>query len=47
VETINEACRLQVDEISFMTGMQWKANWKMKSEPCVTLRKPPVLVEPR
>ena len=41
VETINEACRLRVDEISFMTGMQWKANWKMKGEPCVTLRKPP------
>lgn len=40
VETINEACRLRVDEISFMTGMQWKANWKMNSEPCVTLRKP-------
>ena len=41
VETINEACRLRVDEISFMTGMQWKANWKMKSEPCFTMRKPP------
>lgn len=41
VETIQEACRLRVDEISFMTGMQWKANWKMKGEPCVTLRKPP------
>jgi hypothetical protein len=40
VETINEACRLRVNEISFMTGMQWKANWKMKGEPCVTLRKP-------
>ena len=40
VETIQEACRLRVDEISFMTGMQWKANWKMKSEPCVTMRKP-------
>ena len=40
VETIQEACRLRVDEISFMTGMQWKANWKMKSEPCLTLRKP-------
>jgi hypothetical protein len=24
-----------------MTGMQWKANWKMKSEPCTTMRKPP------
>jgi hypothetical protein len=41
VETIQEACRLRVDEISFMTGMQWKADWKMKSEPCLTLRKPP------
>jgi len=41
VETIQEACRLRVDEISFMTGMQWKANWKMKGEPCLTLRKPP------
>jgi len=41
VESINEACRLRVDEISFMTGMQWKANWKMKGEPCVTMRKPP------
>ncbi|MEQ8207335.1 MAG: GNAT family N-acetyltransferase [Woeseia sp.] len=40
VETINEACRLRVDEISFMVGMQWKANWKMKSEACNTLRKP-------
>ena len=41
VETIREACRLRVDEISFMTGMQWKANWKMKGDPCVTMRKPP------
>jgi hypothetical protein len=41
VETIQEACRLRVDEISYMTGMQWKANWKMKSEPCLTMRKPP------
>ena len=41
VETIREACRLRVDEISFMVGMQWKANWKMKSEACVTMRKPP------
>ncbi|MEO1252463.1 MAG: GNAT family N-acetyltransferase [Pseudomonadota bacterium] len=41
VETIQEACRSRVDEISYMTGMQWKANWKMKSEPCVTMRKPP------
>ena len=41
VESIQEACRLRVDEISFMTGMQWKANWKMKGEPCVTMRKLP------
>ena len=41
VETIQEACRLRVDEISFMTGMKWKADWKMKSEPCLTMRKPP------
>jgi hypothetical protein len=41
VETIQEACRLRVDEISFMTGMRWKADWKMKGEPCLTLRKPP------
>jgi hypothetical protein len=41
VETIQEACRLRVDEISFMTGMQWKANWKMKGEPSLTMRKPP------
>lgn len=40
-ETIQEACRLRVDEISFMTGMQWKANWKMKAETCLTFRKPP------
>ena len=39
VETIQEAGRLRVDEISFMTGMQWKADWKMKSEPCLTLPK--------
>lgn len=40
-ETIQEGCRLRVDEISFMTGMKWKADWKMKSEPCRTFRKPP------
>ena len=40
-ETIQEACRLRVDEISYMTGMQWKAQWQMKSEPCITMRKPP------
>ena len=41
VETIQEACRLRVDEISYMTGMQWKANWQMNSETCLTMRKPP------
>lgn len=41
VETIQEACRLRVAEISFMTGMKWKADWKMKNEPCRTFRKPP------
>jgi len=40
-ETIQEACRLRVDEISYMTGMRWKADWKMRSEACATLRKPP------
>jgi hypothetical protein len=40
VETIQEGCRLRVDEISYMTGMQWKANWQMNSEPCLTMRKP-------
>ncbi len=40
VETIQEGCRLRVDEISYMTGMLWKANWQMKSEPCLTMRKP-------
>ncbi|MDX1499308.1 MAG: GNAT family N-acetyltransferase [Woeseiaceae bacterium] len=41
VETIQEACRLRVDEISYMTGMRWKADWKMRSELCYTMRKPP------
>ena len=41
VETIQEGCRLRVDEISYMTGMKWKSQWQMKSEPVVTLRKPP------
>ncbi len=40
-ETIQEGCRLRVDEISYMTGMRWKAEWKMKSELCMTMRKPP------
>ncbi len=41
VETIQEGCRLRVDEVNYMTGMTWKAAWKMKAEPCVTMRKPP------
>lgn len=41
VETIQEACRRRVDEISYMTGMKWKSDWRMKSEPCRTMRKPP------
>jgi hypothetical protein len=41
VETVQEACRLRVDEISYMTGMKWKADWKMKGELCRTFRKPP------
>lgn len=41
VETIQEGCRLRVNEINYMTGMQWKANWKMNSEICYTMRKPP------
>lgn len=40
-ETIQEACRLKLDEVSYMTGMQWKANWKMTGETCTTVRKPP------
>lgn len=40
VETIQEGCRLRVAEINYMTGMQWKANWKMDSETCYTMRKP-------
>ncbi len=40
-ETIQEGCRLRVDEISYMTGMRWKAEWRMPSEACVTMRKPP------
>lgn len=41
VETIQAACRLGVDEISYMTGMRWKAQWKMQEEACVTFRQPP------
>ncbi len=40
VETIQEACRLRVDEINYMTGMTWKAAWHMKQNPCRTMRKP-------
>jgi hypothetical protein len=29
-----------------MTGMQWKANWQMKSEHCLTLRKPARMTTP-
>ena len=45
VETIQEGCRQRVREISYMTGMQWKADWKMESETCRTMRKPPSTVE--
>lgn len=40
VETIQEGCRLRVDEINYMTGMAWKAAWKMDAEVCRTMRKP-------
>lgn len=40
VETIQEGCRLRVDEINYMTGMAWKAAWNMTAEPCRTMRKP-------
>ncbi len=40
VETIQEGCRLRVDEIDYMTGMAWKAAWEMESEPTRTMRKP-------
>jgi len=40
VETIQEASRQRVAEINYMTGMQWKAAWKMNSEACYTMRKP-------
>ena len=40
VETIQEGCRLRVAEISYMTGMAWKAAWKMDPETCRTYRKP-------
>ncbi len=39
-ETIQEGCRLRVDEINYMTGMTWKAAWNMKRASCRTMRKP-------
>ena len=41
VETIQQRCRLRVDEINYMTGMAWKAQWNMDSEAGRTFRKPP------
>lgn len=41
VETIQEGCRLKVNEINYMTGMSWKAAWDMNSEAVYTMRKPP------
>jgi hypothetical protein len=40
VETIQEGCRLRVEEINYMTGMAWKAAWKMDVEVCRSMRKP-------
>lgn len=40
-ETIQQGCRLGVDEVNLMTGTAWKANWNMKRAVCRTLRKPP------
>lgn len=45
-ETIQEACRLQVSEVNYMTGMAWKAAWHMKQRPCRTFRTPPEAVSP-
>lgn len=43
VETIQQACRLRVDEINYMTGMAWKAAWgtcaPTPAAPCVSPRK--------
>jgi len=44
VETIQEASRLRVDEINYMTGMTWKSAWKMDRMPCRTMRKPAKVV---
>lgn len=40
VETIQEACRLRIKEINYMTGMAWKAAWHMETLSCRTFRKP-------
>ncbi len=45
-ETIQESCRLRVDEINYMTGMAWKAAWHMKENPCRTMRKPAKVITP-
>ncbi len=47
VETIQEACRLRVREINYMTGLAWKAAWHMDTLSCRTFRKParPIPVE--
>ena len=39
-ETIQEGCRLRVNEVNYMTGMTWKAAWHMKQSACRTMRKP-------
>jgi len=45
VETIQEACRLKVDEINYMTGMAWKAAWHMKKNPVERCaNRPPFLI---
>lgn len=44
-ETIQEACRQQVKEVNYMTGMAWKKAWHMKENPCKTMRKPARPVE--
>jgi hypothetical protein len=46
-ETIQESCRLRVDEINYMTGMAWKAAWHMKENLCRTMRKTPKAVVPQ
>lgn len=39
-ETIQEGCRLRVNEVNYMTGMTWKAAWHMQQSACRTMRKP-------